>query len=397
MVTIAGNGMGDYDFSNLNIDISKFDKIICDPNFLTESAEHKKEEAKNILKLKYKDAKQYIIDNYEKEELLYVVTGSPLFFSAGTIIARNLPNDEVKIINNTSSKTYMLEKLFINETDVDTISLHGRVDIDLENFLQNKYTFVLCDKYTIKRLKEALFYFEKDSIKAALGYKLGFEDELIKEINLLDFDESSIDIEQPYVLLIKKEFESKNIISEDIEFETERGMITKKYKRQLSLQNLDLEPNNLLWDIGAGSGSCAIEAYKRYKVKTTLFEKNETRIEFIKQNLKNHFVVETKLLEGEAQEYFEELKETPQRIFVGGGGVEVIKQLPKLYEILDTNGILLINAITLKHLNLMLTTLNEANIEYEIHSLSLTTYKGKLDLVEPERQLFQIKIKKEEK
>lgn len=389
MVTIAGNGMGDYDFSNLNIDISKFDKIICDPNF--------KEEAKNILKLKYKDAKQYIIDNYEKEELLYVVTGSPLFFSAGTIIAKNLPNDEVKIINNTSSKTYMLEKLFINETDVDTISLHGRVDIDLENFLQNKYTFVLCDKYTIKRLKEALFYFDKESIKTTLGYKLGFEDELIKEIDLFDFDESSIDIEQHYVLLIKKEFESKNIISEDVEFETERGMITKKYKRQLSLQNLDLEPNNLLWDIGAGSGSCAIEAYKRYKVKTTLFEKNETRIEFIKQNLKNHFVVETKLLEGEAQEYFEELKETPQRIFVGGGGVEVIKQLPKLYEILDTNGILLINAITLKHLNLMLTTLNEANIEYEIHSLSLTTYKGKLDLVEPERQLFQIKIKKEEK
>ncbi|XOB60819.1 precorrin-6Y C5,15-methyltransferase (decarboxylating) subunit CbiT [Campylobacterota bacterium DY0563] len=388
MVTIAGNGMGAYDFSNLNFDISKFDKIICDQNFT--------EEAQNILKLKYKEAKQYIIDNYEKEELLYVVTGSPLFFSAGTIIARNLPNDKVKIINNTSSKTYLLEKLFINEMDVDTISLHGRVDFDLQNFLQNKYTFVLCDKYTIKRLKEALSFFEKDSIKTTIGYKLGFQDELIKEIDLFDFDEKSIDLEQPYVLLIKKEFESKNIISEDIEFETERGMITKKYKRQLTLQNLDLEPNQLLWDIGAGSGSCAIEAYKRYKVKTTLFEKNETRIEFIKQNLKKHFVVETKLFEGEAQEYFDTLEKTPQRIFVGGGGVEVIKQLPKLYEILDTNGILLINAITLKHLNLMLTVLNEANIEYEIHSISLTTYKGKLDLVEPERQLFQIKITKKE-
>ncbi len=388
MVTIAGNGMGAYDFSNLNFDISKFDKIICDQNF--------KEEDKNILKLKYKDAKQYIIDNYEKEEILYVVTGSPLFFSAGTIIARNLPNDKVKIINNTSSKTYMLEKLFISETDVDTVSLHGRVDIDLQNFLQNKYTFVLCDKYTIKRLKEALKFFEKDSIQTTIGYKLGFKDEFIKEIDLLEFDESSIDIEQPYVLLIKKEFENKNIISEDVEFETERGMITKKYKRQLSLQNLDLEPNNLLWDIGAGSGSCAIEAFKRYKVKTTLFEKNEKRVEFIKQNLKKHFVVETKLLEGEAQEHFENLEETPQKIFVGGGGVEVIKQLPKLYEKLDTNGIMLINAITLKHLNLMLSVLNEANIEYEIHSISLTTYKGKLDLVEPERQLFQIKIKKQE-
>ncbi len=40
--------------------------------------------------------------------------------------------------------------------------------------------------------------------------------------------------------------------------------------------------------------------------------------------------------------------------------------------------------------------LNENNIEYETHSISLTTYKGKLDLVEPERQLFQIKAYKKE-
>ncbi len=386
MVTIAGNGMGEYDFSNLDFDISKFDKVICDLNFL--------EDGKNILKLKYKQAKEYILQNYEKEEILYVVTGSPLFYSAGTIIAKNLPKDRVKIINNTSSKSYLLEKLFISETDVNTISLHGRVDIDLTKFLQNKYTFILCDKSTISRLKTALCYFEANSISTILGYKLGFNEEKIEKIDLLNFDEHLLDLTAPFVLLIKKEFKNKNIISEDIEFETQRGMITKKYKRQLTLQNLDLQANNLLWDIGAGSGSCAIEAFKRYKVKTILFEKNETRIDFIKQNLKNHYVIDTKLLSGEAQDLFQTLKEIPQKIFVGGGGVEVIKQLPKLYEILDEKGILLINAITLKHLNLMLSVLNEAKIEYEVYSISLTTYKGKLDLVEPERQLFQIKVNK---
>jgi precorrin-6Y C5,15-methyltransferase (decarboxylating) len=43
----------------------------------------------------------------------------------------------------------------------------------------------------------------------------------------------------------------------------------------------------------------------------------------------------------------------------------------------------------------MISVLNEAGIEYKVISLSLTTYKGKLDLIEPERQLFQIKIIKE--
>ena len=76
MLTIAGNGMGKYDFSNLELNFCNYDKIICDPNFI--------ENGRTILKLKFKDAQDYILKNYDKENLLYVVTGSPLFYSAGT-------------------------------------------------------------------------------------------------------------------------------------------------------------------------------------------------------------------------------------------------------------------------------------------------------------------------
>ena len=386
MVRIAGNGMGKYDFSNLELNFCNYDKIICDLNFI--------DNGKTILKLKFKDAQDYILENFEKENILYVVTGSPLFFSAGTIIANKLPKDKVKIINNISSKTYLLEKLFVSENDVSVVSIHGRVSIDLEEFLKKKYTFVLSDKNSIQRLNEALSFFEKDSISTTIGYKLAYEDEKIEEINLFDFDDKKYDLTQPFVLLIKRNFEHKNQICDDIEFETERGMITKKYKRHLSLQNLDLEANQLLWDVGAGSGSCGIEAYKRYKVRTIYFEKNETRVEFIKQNLTNHFVSDCKLLVGDAENYFAQLVENPQRIFIGGGGDKIIEKLPYLYERLDKNGIMLINAITLNHLSSMIHILNEANIEFDTHSISLTTYKGKLNLVEPERQLFQLKVYK---
>ena len=157
-----------------------------------------------------------------------------------------------------------------------------------------------------------------------MAYKLGYEDELIEEIDIFDFSYSSFDITKPYCLLIKRNFEHKKNVCEDLEFQTERGMITKKYKRHLTLQNLDLEANQLLWDIGAGSGSCGIEAFKRYKVKTIFFEKNETRVEFIKANLRNHHVGDCTLYVGEAQEIFINLEENPQRIFVGGGGEKVI-------------------------------------------------------------------------
>lgn len=389
MLTIVGKGMGDYNFDNLHymkIDINSYDKIICDKNF--------KESGDNIFKGGYKDAREYILEHYKNQEILYIVTGSPFFFSAGILIAKKLPKEQVRIINNTSSKVYMQEKLFINDNDIDTFSLHGKPNIDLIKFLTNQYTFIVCDKFTIDKIKEAVKYLNPNDIEVSIGYKLGFDDEVIEQISLFNFNYRAFDLTQPYVLMIKRLFELKAQISDDIEFETQRGMITKKYKRHLTLQNLDLEPNQLLWDIGAGSGSCGIEAYKRYKVKTIFFEKQNQRIDFIKENLTNHKVCDTQLLEGDAQNLFETCELNPQRIFVGGGGEKVIEKLPYLYKRLSNNGIMLINAITLQNLSQMITLLNNANIEYETHSISLTTYKGKLNLVEPERQLFQIKVYK---
>ena len=392
MVTIIGNGMGDYTFDNLqnkDIDLSSFDKIICDKNF--------KEDGAHIVKGGFKIAREYILENYDKENILYVVTGSPFFYSAGILVAKKLPQEQVKIINNTSSKVYMQEKMFINDNEIDTISLHGRPNIDLTKFLTNKYTFVVCDKLTISKIKKAITFLNPSDIEVTMGYKLGYEDEIIEKIDILNVDINRFDLTQPYVLMIKKLFVSKNGLSADSDFDTERGMITKKYKRHLTLQNLDLEPNQLLWDIGAGSGSCGIEAFARYRTNTIFFEKNEERVKHIKTNLTNHQVLNCELYVGEAQEIYPTLEENPQRIFVGGGGEKVIDTLPYLYERLDDNGIMLINAITLKHLSQMINVLNEAKLEFETHSISLTTYKGKLDLVEPERQLFQLKVIKKEK
>ena len=49
---------GKYDFSNLDLDFSLFDKIICDQNFT--------ENGNNILKLKFKDAQDYILEILKK-------------------------------------------------------------------------------------------------------------------------------------------------------------------------------------------------------------------------------------------------------------------------------------------------------------------------------------------
>ena len=52
-------------------------------------------------------------------------------------------------------------------------------------------------------------FYKVDDINTTIGYKLGYEDEIIQEVNLFDFDDKKFDLEQPFVLLIQRNFEHK--------------------------------------------------------------------------------------------------------------------------------------------------------------------------------------------
>ena len=383
MVTIAGSGMGKYNFDNINLDFSEFDSIFCDKNY--------NEKLPNLIKGSFKEIKEQILQNLDKN-ILYVVSGSPLFYSGAALIIAKAKQQNIPftIHDNTSSLSYMLAKTGVSFTKTNVLSLHGKTDVDLKALLTNDYTFVLCDEKTPSILQEVLYYLKEEDITITVGERFGYEDEKIYTSTLKDLTPK-----MPYVLLIKKNYKDLPTISPEDTIEHENGMITKTYKRHLSLQNLELEPNMLLWDIGAGSGSVSIDGYKRYKVKTILFEKNEKRAKMIQQNLTNHKIINTKLYVGEASILYKQENSTPQRIFVGGGGEKVISELDYLVERLDKNGILVANFVTLKHLNLAINVLEKANIAFEIKTISLTTYKMKLLMPEAERVLHQIIIKKE--
>ena len=385
MVTIAGNGMGGYTFEGVQVDVESFDVIVCDRNF-TEEGEH-------ILKLEYADAKAYLLEHYADQNILYVVTGSPLFFSAATLIVKALPSESVRFVDNTSSLGYLLTHLKIAQTKVGVLSLHGRSTIDLGVMLAKRYTFLLCDAQTPKRLVEAFRFLPDDAVSITIGYKLGYDDEVIAPAALGEIEER-FDVNAPYVLLIERRFEPRSSISKDSDLMTERGMITKRYKRHFALNALELEPHHVFWDVGAGSGSCAIDAYKRYGVKTVLFEKQSQRCAYIRQSLQEHFVIGAVLHEGEAEKLFEDEPSTPDRICLGGGGQAVMARLGYLYGRLADGGIIVIHAVTLVNLTQMVQVLEREQIPYEAISFSLTTYKGSLKLMEPERQLFQIKVVK---
>ena len=70
-----------------------------------------------------------------------------------------------------------------------------------------------------------------------------------------------------------------------------RGQVpmTKEEIRTIALSKLDLQPNDVLMDIGAGTGSVCIEAaLKLSQGRVIAIEDNEAAIELIHQNAHTH-------------------------------------------------------------------------------------------------------------
>jgi precorrin-6Y C5,15-methyltransferase (decarboxylating) len=385
MVTIAGSGMGSYDFKQIDLDFSKFDMIFCDKNYETDLV--------NVTKGGFKVVKEAILENLDKE-ILYIVSGSPTFFSGALLILNVLKKQNIpfKIVDNTSSLSYMLSHEGVSLVKTGIVTLHGKSVVDLEHFLTKEYTFVICDDATPAILSEVMAHLDEEDVSITLGEQFGYESERFSTTTLKAMLQNPP--KMPYSLLIKRNYTPLPNISSEESIEHENGMITKSYKRHLSLQNLELQANMLLWDVGAGSGSVSIDGYKRYKTRAILFEKNPKRAAMIKNSLKTHKILDAKLYEGEASELYKQEQSTPERIFVGGGGVKVIAELDYLYERLAKGGIMVANFVTLTNLTQAITVLKEAGIAFEIKSVSLTTYKMSLLMPEPERVMHQIIVKK---
>jgi precorrin-6Y C5,15-methyltransferase (decarboxylating) len=109
-------------------------------------------------------------------------------------------------------------------------------------------------------------------------------------------------------------------------FEHRSGMITKSETRAIALARLGPGPGDLIWDVGAGSGSVAIES-ARLGAAAIAVERDPESCARVRNNAARHGVC-VRLVEGEAPDALRDLPD-PDAVFVGGsgGGFEEIVKL----------------------------------------------------------------------
>jgi precorrin-6B C5,15-methyltransferase / cobalt-precorrin-6B C5,C15-methyltransferase len=122
------------------------------------------------------------------------------------------------------------------------------------------------------------------------------------------------------------------------------GQLTKRDLRAAALARLMPRPGDLLWDVGAGAGSIAIEWLRSDpRCRAIAIERDGDRVKRIRGNAEALGVPGLDVLHGEAPDALTSL-ERPDAVFVGGGGT--FETLEQAWSALRGGGRLVVHAVT---------------------------------------------------
>src|SRR5262249_36953190 len=121
------------------------------------------------------------------------------------------------------------------------------------------------------------------------------------------------------------------------------GLITQSEVRAIALAQLNVQPGSVVWDIGAGSGSVAIEAARLSEPGLVYaIEQDAADYHLILANAQTLGVRNLKAIHGTAPAVFAGLP-GPEAVFVGGTGHEVARLLRAAWDALLPGGNLVVN------------------------------------------------------
>jgi precorrin-6Y C5,15-methyltransferase (decarboxylating) CbiT subunit len=127
-------------------------------------------------------------------------------------------------------------------------------------------------------------------------------------------------------------------------------MITKVDIRVLALSKMRLERDSVVWDIGAGSGSVAVEAALIADVGTVYaIEKDAKRVRDILKNRERFRAWNMEVINGRAPGCLKARSlPAPDAVFVGGGGKGLSAILDYVAGRIKTGGRVVVNAVTIE-------------------------------------------------
>jgi precorrin-6Y C5,15-methyltransferase (decarboxylating) len=288
-----------------------------------------------------------------------LASGDPMCYGIGVILTRQIAIAQMMIIPAPSAFSLACARLGWSLTDVETLSLCGRDPALLNAVLypEARLLILSADKTTPATVAQLLTQQGYgDSQITVLEHLGGSHERLHTAIaatwstpNLANLN--TIAIHAHFTPSLHHSFTPQPLSPHtpglpDTAYHHD-GQLTKREVRALTLSALAPFPGQLLWDVGAGCGSIAIEWMRcDRRCRAIAIEQQPTRLQYIADNATALGVPHLKIISGSAPVALQELPE-PDAIFIGGG-LTTPNLLETCWQALRPGGHLVANAVTIE-------------------------------------------------
>lgn len=327
-----------------------------------------------------------------------LATGDPLNYGVARKLMEFIPFAEMEIVPHLSAFSLAATRAGWSLPDCDTLTLHGREAAHLEPFIQPDVQLIVltADATTIpevaRRLVARGFGESEITVLENMGgpreRQQRFTAHAVPDTGFSDLNTLAIRcVASPGAKIL-----SRLAGLPDEAFEHD-GQLTKREVRAATLAALAPTPETLLWDVGAGCGSIAIEWMRAARgCRAIAFENEADRLRMIAANAEALGVPRLKLVAGEAPATYAG-QPAPDAVFIGGG-IWVAGVFEQAWAALKPGGRLVANVVTIEG-ELHLYDLHEKHggdiVRIDISNL---THVGRLRALKPRMAVTQWRASK---
>ena len=295
---------------------------------------------------------------YEDKNVVILFSGDSGFYSGCQSLYRSLRAEtesgaldaDISIMPGISSIAYLAACTGESYQDAEICSIHGRKQANLADIIRhNSKTFMLMSGVNdVNSLGQLLLDAGLNQCIVIAGYELSYETQEIMALTPIEC--VKLKKEGLYTCLIKNPNAGDRRLTHgkaDSEFIRDKVPMTKEEVREVSICKLRLTDKAIVYDIGSGTGSIAMEmAGLSPDLKVYAIERKPEAVALIKKNKERFKLDNIEVIEAEAPEGLDELPK-PTHVFIGGSGGNLNEILNTLYSMNDSMRIV-ITAVSLE-------------------------------------------------
>ncbi len=286
------------------------------------------------------------------KKVAVMASGDPLCYGIAAKLLRHLPIEEIWIKPALSTFSLICSRVGWSLPDIETLTIHGRPLEMLHTFVQPgaKLLVLNQDEGSPKQAAELLAArgFGKSQITVLEHLGGSKERQFSGQADSWNHpDGAALNAMAIECIAGTRANVLARIPGLPDDAFLHDGQLTKREIRAATLSRLMPVVDQVLWDVGAGCGSVAIEWMRcNPRCKAVAIEKSESRLKMIQQNAFQLGVPMLDIVPGNAPEVLVDLP-APDAIFIGGG-LSGGNMLETCWNALNPGGRLVANAVTLE-------------------------------------------------